>query len=270
SDRAAKPFIAVNCGGVPENLLESEFFGYVRGAFTGAERNKKGLFQEADGGTLFLDEIGELPPAMQVKLLRVLQGQEVRQVGASTCKKVNVRIMAATSKNLTEEVQAGSFREDFFYRINVINIHIPPLRERIIDLPLLCDHFIKKFSEKNADLQITPDALQILLNYSWPGNVRELENIIERAVVLADKKIVRPENLPPTLVKGKIREGLSALLGTSSIKKGRQIMERQLIAQALEESGGNKSKAARLLEISYPSLLNKIKEYWPESAKNVK
>jgi two-component system response regulator AtoC len=264
SSRADQPFLAVNCGSVPENLLESEFFGYVRGAFTGADRNKKGLFAEADKGTLFLDEIGELPPAMQVKLLRVLQEHEIRQLGSVTSTRVDVRIVAATAKDLAEEVQAGRFREDLYYRLNVINIHIPPLRERTIDIPLLCDFFIEQFSNRMDALEINgiaPAAMRLLLAHSWPGNVRELENVIERAMILADQAMIQPENLPEKLAGSDSASCLGDFRDIHSIKQGRQMLEQCLIRKALETTGGNKSRAAIMLEISYPSLLNKIKEY---------
>jgi two-component system response regulator AtoC len=264
SGRAAKPFMAVNCGGIPENLLESEFFGHVRGAFTGADRDRKGLFEEADGGSLFLDEIGELPPAMQVKLLRAVQEQEIRRVGAAAAsRQVDVRLIAATARNLADEVRAGRFREDLFYRLNVVNIHLPPLRERIADIPLLCDYFIEKFSVsmKRPEIEgIAPAALQRLLAHSWPGNIRELENVLERAVLLAEERLIQPDNLPEMLAGRREGHPLALLAGVSSIKKGRQIVEQWLIARAMEATGGNKSRAAGLLEISYPSLLSKLKE----------
>ncbi|WP_417916053.1 sigma-54-dependent transcriptional regulator [Candidatus Electronema sp. JC] len=262
SGRAAKPFLAVNCGGIPENLLESELFGHVRGAFTGADRDRKGLFEEADGGTLFLDEIGELPLSMQVKLLRAVQEQEIRRVGASASRKVDVRLIAATARNLAEEVRAGRFREDLFYRLNVVNIHLPPLRERIADIPLLSDYFVEKFavSMNRSEIEgIALAALQRLLAHSWPGNVRELENVLERAVLLADDRLIQPDNLPEMLAEGGGRHPLELLRGVSSIKKGRQIVEQWLIGRAMEAVGGNKSRAAELLEISYPSLLSKLK-----------
>ena len=264
SPRAAQPFVAVNCGSIPENLLESEFFGYVRGAFTGADRDKKGLFEEADGGTLFLDELGELQLAMQVKLLRVLQEHEIRRVGSTMNTKVDVRIIAATAKNLADDVEAGRFREDLFYRLNVVNVHLPPLRERTGDIPLLCEYFLEKFSARlHAEKVqgISPAAMKLLLRYPWPGNVRELENVIERALVLADKNIILPENLPEDLGSRTYHRRLDDLLGTLSIKEGHKILEHRLISRALLSTGGNKSKAAELLEISYPSLLSKIKKY---------
>ena len=264
SPRAAKPFVAVNCGSIPENLLESEFFGYVRGAFTGADRDKKGLFEEAEGGTLFLDEIGELPLAMQVKLLRVLQEHEIRRIGSTKSTKIDVRIVAATAKNLADEVQVARFREDLYYRLNVINVHIPSLRERAGDIPLLCDYFVEKFTasmDAGKVRNVSPAAMKLLMLHPWPGNVRELENVIERAVILADKNVILPENLPEKLGGRKHDRRLDDILGTLSIKEGRRILEHRLISRALESTGGNKSRAAKLLEISYPSLLSKIKEY---------
>ncbi|NOQ45408.1 MAG: response regulator, partial [Desulfobulbaceae bacterium] len=263
SPRATKPFIAVNCGGIPENLLESELFGYKKGAFTGADRNKKGLFVEADRGTLFLDEIGELPLAMQVKLLRVVQEQEVQPLGAAKPLPVNVRLLAATARDLADEVKQGRFREDLLFRLNVINIHIPSLSKRLDDLPLLCNHFIEKLKNSHqVDIQgIAPAALNLLLKHSWLGNVRELENVIERAVILAEKRMIMPENLPPEFGINQQSRRLDDFFSGFSIKKARKIMEKSLISRALEATGGNKSKAAELLEISYPALLQKIKSY---------
>src|SRR5512139_1555416 len=198
SERSQKPFIAVNCGAIPENLLESELFGHVKGAFTDAIRTKKGLFEEADGGTLFLDEIGDLPGQLQVKLLRVLQDGEIRRIGESKPIQIDVRIVAATVKDLQKEVNEGRFREDLFYRLNVRPVHIPPLRERKEDIPLLTAHFIRKYSEvmsKNV-IGIDSRALEALMEYKWYGNVRELENTIERAIVLADRENIEIENLP--------------------------------------------------------------------------
>lgn len=264
SPRSSKRCVAVNCGGIPADLLESEFFGYIRGAFTGADRDKKGLFEEADGGTLFLDEIGELPLSMQVKLLRVLQEHEVRRIGAAKSKKIDVRIVAATARNLASEVQEGCFREDLFYRLNVINVHLPPLRERPGDLSLLCNYFIEKFTARMDVVNVqgvSPAAMKLLLQHRWPGNVRELENTIERAVVLAEKKMIFPENLPESVGSRNKNRRLDDMLGTLSIKQGRKILEKRLIARALGSTGGNKSRASELLEISYPSLLSKIKKY---------
>lgn len=264
SGRTDNPFIAVNCGSIPENLLESEFFGYKRGAFTGADRDKKGLFEEANKGTLFLDEIGELPPSMQVKLLRVLQEQEIRPVGSAQRKKIDVRILAATARDISEEVQQGRFREDLFYRLNVINIQVPPLRQRIEDIPVLCDYFVRKFTKtlKRPDIEgVGKHAMQHLLTYTWPGNVRELENVLERAVILTEGHCIQPENLPDNIQGNRADNVADFLAGVSSIKEGRRRVEARLIRQALAKTQGNKSQAAQILEISYPSLLGKIKEY---------
>ena len=263
SPRAEKPFVGINCGSIPEALLESEFFGYVKGAFTGADRNKKGLFEEAGGGTLFLDEIGDLPVTMQVKLLRVLQEGEVMPVGAGKPKKIDVRVIAATGKDLEQEVKEQRFRGDLYYRLNVVHIELPPLRERPEDLSLLCDHFVGKINRKTGTKikGISPAARQLLLKHSWPGNVRELENVMERAMILAEKDIILPENLPATLGGKGGNRRLDDIFGGFSLKKAQKIMEERLIGRALEATGGNKSKASELLEISYPSLLSKIKEY---------
>jgi two-component system response regulator AtoC len=261
--RAKKPLIPVNCGGIPENLLESELFGYKKGAFTGADRNKKGLFEEADGGTLFLDEIGELPLALQVKLLRVLQESEIRPVGGSQTMRVNARIIAATSKNLQEEVKDGNFREDLFYRLNVLTIGLPSLRERVDDIPVLSQIFIDDFNQKLGKRikGISPPAMSKLLNHRWPGNVRELENVIERAMVLAEGNVILPENLPQELDVGDGCDKVDDFFTGFSLKVAQKVFEKRLIAKALNETGGNRTKAARLLEISHPSLLSKMKSY---------
>jgi two-component system response regulator AtoC len=264
SDRSQRPFIPVNCGAIPENLLESELFGHVKGAFTDAIRTKKGLFEEADGGTLFLDEIGELPSQLQVKLLRVLQDGEIRRVGDSKSIQIDVRIIAATAKDLTKEVNESRFREDLFYRLNVLPIHIPPLRERKEDIPLLVPHFINKYSEsmnKNV-VGITSKALDVLMNYKWYGNVRELENTIERAIVLTDRENIEFENLPIEIQNFQDQIQLTPLAEEEySIKKGSIFLEMNLIKKALKKTKGNHTHAARLLEISHRALLYKIKEY---------
>ena len=261
--RKNMPLVSVNCGGIPDNLLESEFFGYKKGAFTGAEKNKRGFFEEAEKGTIFLDEIGELPTSLQVKLLRVLQENEIRPLGDSSSRKIDVRIIAATSKNLEESVQNGTFREDLFYRLNVLVIKLPPLKERLEDIPLLSLHFINKFNSKlDKDIiGISPGALSLLMEHNWPGNVRELENIIERAVLLSEKKIILPENLPSELGAKTGSARMDDFFGGFSFKKAQKIMEKRLISRALESTGGNRTKAAKLLEISHPSLLSKIKTY---------
>ena len=259
----ARPFVAVNCGGIPENLLESEFFGSVRGAFTGADRDRKGLFEEADGGSIFLDEIGELPAGLQVKLLRVLQEQEVRPVGGVKSRKVDVRVLAATNRDLAVLVEQGAFRGDLYYRLNVVNVHIPPLRQRREDIPLLCRYFLDKHAVRMGmdEQAIAPAAMDLLLAYEWPGNVRELENVIERAMILTDRGVILPEHLPqPCGAKNEGRR-LDDFFGTYSLKKAKAIMEARLISRAMEATGGNKTRAAQLLELSYPALLAKLKEY---------
>jgi two-component system response regulator AtoC len=264
TDRAQNPFVAVNCGAIPENLLESELFGHAKGAFTDAIRTKKGLFEEADGGTLFLDEIGELPPQLQVKLLRVLQEGEIRRIGESKSIQVDVRIVAATVKDLVKEVNEGRFRDDLFYRINVLPIHIPPLRERNEDIPLLTAHFIRKYSEamsKNV-VGIDSRALEALMEYKWYGNVRELENTIERAIVLADRENIEIENLPLEIQNFQEEIPLEPLAEEEySIKKSSRFLEMNLIKKALKKTKGNHTHAAKLLEISHRALLYKIKEY---------
>jgi two-component system response regulator AtoC len=263
-ERSPNPFIPVNCGAIPENLLESELFGHAKGAFTDAIRTKKGLFEEADGGTLFLDEIGELPGQLQVKLLRVLQEGEIRRIGESKPIQIDVRIVAATVKDLVKEVNEGRFREDLFYRLNVLPIHIPPLRERKEDIPLLIHHFIQKFDQamnKNVT-DIDHKALEGLMNYKWYGNVRELENTIERAIVLTDKNIIELENLPIEIQNFKEEFQLEPLADEEySIKKASKSLEINLIKKALKKTKGNHTHAARILEISHRALLYKIKEY---------
>jgi len=264
SDRSQAPFMPVNCGAIPENLLESELFGHSKGAFTDAIRTKKGLFEEADGGTLFLDEIGELPPQLQVKLLRVLQDGEIRRVGEAKAIQIDVRIVAATVKDLVKEVNEGRFRDDLFYRLNVVPVHIPPLRERKEDIPLLVTHFIKKHGQslgKNIT-GIDPKALEALINYKWYGNVRELENTIERGMVLADGENIELENLPHDIQNFEERVEVTPLSEEEySIKKASKALETTLIRRALKKTKGNHTHAARLLEISHRALLYKIKEY---------
>lgn len=263
SDRSKNSFVPLDCGGIPENLLESELFGYKKGAFTGALKDKIGLFEEANGGTIFLDEIGDMPLSLQVKLLRVLQENEIRSVGDSKSKKIDVRVLAATSKNLEEEIKKGNFREDLFYRLNVLPIKLPPLRERNEDIPLLCNHFINRFNKRlNKDISdITPAAMSLLLKYDWPGNVRELENVIERAVVLAEGKFLEPENFPSLLEEREGTYQIDKVFKGYSLKDAQKDLETMLIKKVLTKTEGNRTKAAQLLEISYPSLLSKIKAY---------
>jgi two-component system response regulator AtoC len=266
SPRASRPFVPINCGAIPENLLESELFGHVKGAFTGAHTDRAGLFEEADGGTLFLDEIGELPSQLQVKLLRALQEGEIRRVGDSTDKKVDVRIIAATARDLEQEVREGNFRSDLYYRINVVRIHLPPLRQRTEDTPPLTRHFIEKFSKQlGIDVNgFEPAAMKLLLAHPWYGNVRQLENVVERAMVLAESPTIRPEDLPDfirhpeTAVEGPM-EALPA--DELSIKKQTAELERRLIGRALQITDGNRTKAAELLDLSYRALLYKIRDY---------
>ena len=264
SDRADAAFVAVNCGAIPENLLESELFGYVRGAFTGADRDKVGLFEAASGGTLFLDEIGEMPASLQVKLLRTLQEGEVRRLGENKSRSVDVRIVSATNRNLEDEIRDGNFRKDLFFRIAVVPIHLPPLRQRTEEIPLLAKHFVEAYNEKlGLDIEgIEPDAMKVLLEYSFTGNVRELENVIERAMVLADGPKLRVDDLPHH-VQSPVRALDDVDLGDDelSVKKHGAVLERQLIQKALERTGGNRTRAADLLELSSRALLYKIRDY---------
>lgn len=263
SSRRGGPFVAVNCGAIPENLLESELFGYKRGAFTDASADRVGLFEQANHGTLLLDEIGELPIALQVKLLRVLQEESVRRLGDSRDIKIDVRIIAATHRDLTAETQAGRFREDLFYRINVLPIHIPPLRERREDIPILLDHFLAR---NNARFSMgirgfEPEARRLLLEYRWPGNVRELENTIERAMVLCEGDRISETDLPERIREARDPIQMHLASGELSIKKTARVIEEILIRRALQKTKGNRTKAAEVLEISHRALLYKIKDY---------
>lgn len=259
SGRAGKPFVAVNCGALTESLLESELFGHVKGAFTNAVADKSGLFEQADGGTLFLDEVGEMPAPLQVKLLRVLQENEIRRVGATETKRVDVRVISATSRDLAEEVEAGRFREDLFFRLNVFALHIPPLRDRIDDLPLLAEHLLDLCAGRIGRRpvpRLTPESLRCLMSHAWPGNVRELENVIERGLVLCDAELLEASCLS-------VGDAGKAVAGDDnlSIKQAERTMEMDLIRKALSRTGGNRTHAARELEISHRALLYKLKEY---------
>jgi two-component system, NtrC family, response regulator AtoC len=264
SDRSDSPFLPVNCGAIPENLLESELFGYVRGAFSGADREKPGLFEVASGGTLFLDEIGDMPTPLQVKLLRVLQEGEIRRLGDTRTRSVDVRLVAATNKDLDEEIRSGAFRRDLYYRIAVVPIHLVPLRHRRDEVALLVRHFIDNYNRKlRLDIKgIDAEAMRLLLEYSWPGNVRELENTIERAMVLSETTNITVADLPDH-----VRTPLPSLDGSElgddelSVKKHGAALERRLIRRALERTGGNKTRAAELLDLSSRALLYKVREY---------
>jgi two-component system response regulator AtoC len=270
SPRAAKAFVAVNCAAIPEALLESELFGHARGAFTGAMQERRGLFEEADGGTIFLDEIGDLPLALQVKLLRVLQEGEIRRVGDNASRTVDVRVVTATSRDLETEVRTNRFRADLYYRVNVVRLHLPPLRERGEDIAELAKHFAATHAARLGmpAPTVTAAALRALMDYSWPGNVRELENVIERALVLAEDGTIGAEQLPAA-VRGVVAPPMSEGDGESwgsgngdlSVKRQTESLERTLIRQALERTGGNRTRAAQLLDLSHRALLYKIREY---------
>jgi two-component system response regulator AtoC len=279
SERAHEPYIAVNCGAIPESLIESELFGHVRGAFTGADSDARGMFREADGGTLFLDEIGELPPATQVKLLRVLQEEEVRPVGAAKSFPVDVRIIAATSRDLEQMVQTSGFRADLFYRLNVFRIHVPPLRERREDIALLADHLIAAHARrmgKNVE-PLSREVVETLGGHAWPGNVRELENSLERALILARGGAIGPELFPFARGDAAAQTRESAPVASVSapvtppesagddedlsIKRRGRALEERLIRLALVRTSGNRTRAARVLELSPRALQYKLKEY---------
>ncbi|GFM38603.1 sigma-54-dependent transcriptional regulator [Desulfovibrio psychrotolerans] len=267
SARAEKPFVAVNCAALTDTLLESELFGHERGAFTGADKRREGRFMQADGGTLFLDEIGEIPLLLQSKLLRALQQGEVQRVGSDTVLNVNVRVIAATNRDLFEEVQAGTFREDLYYRLNVIGLRVPPLRERRDDIPLLADFFLRRFAEKNRKMVkgATPQAMDALVRHDWPGNVRELENAMERAVIMTTGEYITLRELPRNLSDAPLTDvpisatGEPALAGLSLDE-----LERRAIMATLKECGDNKSEAARRLGITRATLHNKLRRYGME------
>ncbi len=263
SQRRSETFLAINCGAIPETLLESELFGHKRGSFTGATQDRKGFFEEADEGTLFLDEIGDIPANLQVKLLRALQEGEIRKIGDEHTVLVDVRVITATAKDLLREVEKGLFREDLYYRLNVLPIHIPPLRERKQDIPLLIEHFIKKYNKIHglAVKKIASGARKILSSYNWPGNIRELENIIERSMILTGESTLDVNDIPESITANHSDDIWHIPENDYSIKKLTRIMEGKLIRKALKKVHGNKSRASKLLEISYPALLSKITEY---------
>jgi two-component system response regulator AtoC len=268
SSRGGGPFVAVNCGAIPETLLESELFGHERGAFTDAKREKRGSFELAHRGTLFLDEIGEMSLAAQVKLLRVLQEGEVKRLGSERPILVDVRIIAATVQDLSRSVTEGKFREDLFYRLNVLPLRLPPLREKKEDIPLLVDHFIQEFNQQHhLEVEgVSEETMDFLMEYSWPGNVRELENVVRRSMILSPSRRIDARLLPSEVLEGRWAPfkrdfGKEEL----SIKKAARIMEEQLIRKALKKTKGNRTQASRILEISHPALLSKMKRYGIES-----
>lgn len=263
SPRKDAPFIAVNCAALSDNLLESELFGHERGAFTGADRQRKGRFEQADGGTLFIDEVGDIPVSAQVKLLRVLQEHEFQRVGGNETIQVDVRVIAATNRNLEEMMQQGGFREDLFYRLNVICVPIPPLRKRKGDIPLLINHFVHKYaSQSNKEIDgVSKEAMDILMKYGYPGNVRELENAIERAVVMARGALIITDDLPMHLRNARSEEDPSYKDEGTSLTEILEDMERHLIVNALAKSDGNQSRAAEALGISERNLRYRLKKY---------
>ncbi len=261
--RAEAPFVAINCGNIPSELLESELFGHVRGAYTGATHAKKGLLEIADGGTLFLDEVATISMEIQSKLLRVIQEREFRRLGGLENIKVDVRIIAATNTDLQAAVQKGTFRDDLFYRLNVIVIRIPPLRERTDDIPLLAEHFIKKYGEENQriGLSLKPSAMKALMDYEWPGNVRELENVIERAVVLSSESTISADILPKSIAQPSAAQNPAFSPENGSLKQIVEEYEKAIILAALEKTNGNQKKAARLLSVNATTLSEKLKRY---------
>lgn len=273
SGMAPQPFVPITCSAIPESLLESELFGHVKGSFTGAIANKEGLFQQADGGTAFLDEIGELTPIIQTKLLRFLQEREFMPVGSTKTKKVSVRIIAATNRNLEDDIKSGHFREDLYYRLAVVPIRVPPLRDRKGDVPLLVNHFLEKYSHLlDKDIQtISSYGLKVLMEYDFPGNVRELENIIERGVALESSNIILPESLELSAHRQSQQEpvGQSLFVGAHDEKelfeRGMEdiltCLEKKIICHALQKAGNSKMRAAELLKVSFRSLRYKTKKY---------
>ncbi len=263
SGRAEGPFVSINCGALPDTLLESELFGYMKGAFTDARTNRKGLFEAADHGTLFLDEVGETSPPMQVKLLRALQERRVRRIGGTEEIEVDVRVISATNVPLEELVQQKRFREDLFYRLQVIPIRTPPLRERREDIPLLANHFMERFAQQMGKrvTRVAEEALQLLQRYSWPGNVRELENVIERAVALESSDAILPERLPESIRSPSRSEPLPKIGDGFSVDAYLLSLESRLLAEALEQAHGDRTQAARLLGVSSRSLRYLIQKH---------
>ncbi len=263
SPRKDGPFVKMNCAAVTETLLESELFGHEKGAFTGAHKRKEGKFRQAHGGTLFLDEVGEMSLSMQVKLLRALQEMEFFRVGGEELIKVDVRVISATNKDLLQEVEAGRFREDLYYRLNVVTLRVPPLAERREDIPLLARHFLDSFSQKNRKevRGFSPHAMDRMLRYGWPGNVRELMNAVERAVVMSRSEYVQPEDLPPEIQSGQEKERVDFSVSISDTGVSLEQIEKETILKTLESTAGNKSEAARRLGITRKTLRKKLKDY---------
>lgn len=263
SVRPDRPFVAINCASLPHELLESEFFGYEAGAFTGATERRIGLFEVADGGSIFLDEIGDMPLSLQTKLLRCLQEAEIRRVGSTKVHKVDVRVISATHNNLEDDIRKGSFREDLYYRLGVVILEIPPLRERAEDIPLLSRYFVKHISQElgRDTPSLSRAALKRLCKYSWPGNVRELENVIERALVFSDDKQLGAECFDLNDNEGDLQSQWHEPSLSESVQEAVRRTESDIIQRALSATRGNKLKAARLLRVSYKTLLNKVKDY---------
>jgi two-component system response regulator PilR (NtrC family) len=265
SGRRDKPFMYIHCGALPEHLLESELFGHVRGSFTGAVENKAGLFEVAQGGTVFLDEIAETTLTFQVKLLHVLQEREFKRVGGTADIKVDVRIIAATNRDLKDEIAKGNFREDLFYRLNVIPLHLPPLRDRKEDIPALAEHFLRKFCKDADSMRIAPDAMGLLMEYNWRGNVRELENVMERACTLSEGVFITVDHVPPEL-KGERRRRAGPMPdeipdGGIGLESLLDEMEKNYLVKALNKAGGSKTEASRLLGLTFPSLRHRLKKH---------
>ncbi|HZV46540.1 MAG TPA: sigma-54 dependent transcriptional regulator [Thermodesulfovibrionales bacterium] len=262
SHRKGKNIVTINCAAFPEGLLESELFGHMKGAFTGAVYNKQGLFEIADGGSVFLDEIAEMPTSLQAKLLRVLENGTFRRIGGTTDIKVDVRVISATNKDLNEEIATGRFREDLYYRLNVVPVLIPPLRERKEDIPLLINHFLRKTAD--SPKKITPEAIKLLIDYSWKGNVRELENVIERTALLTEKEEITPANLPPEIIT-QSRSDLKSIaeLTEEGIDLEQLIVdiEKDYLLKALEKTDGVKTDAAKLLRLSFRSFRHRLQKY---------
>jgi two-component system response regulator PilR (NtrC family) len=263
SPRSERAFVAVNCASLPEGLLESEIFGHMKGSFTGAHQNKQGLFEMADGGSLFLDEIGDMPMSLQSKLLRAIEYGTFRRVGGTTDLKCNVRIIAATNKNLKEEVEAGAFREDLYFRLNVIPVHMPSLREKKEDIPLLLDHFAGRISD--SPRQFSGSAMKLLMDYGWPGNVREMENMVERILLFSDKEVITDADLPEEITRRADVQGIGPgevdVSGGVDLEAELAEIEKDYLLEALKATGGNKTEAAKLLGLSFRSFRHKLGKY---------